>query len=420
MPSELFSPLPLRSGAVLGNRIAKAAMEENLADDGQLPGHELLALYRRWAAGGAGLLITGNVMVHAEALTGPAGVVLDENSPLEPFTEWAAAAKSGGGSVWMQINHPGRQVDAAMPGVVWSPSAVGVDLGRHSKRFGRPVAMSPEQIEATVTRFAVTAARAEQAGFDGVEIHAAHGYLLSQFLSPLVNRRTDAWGGSLENRARMLLDVVRAVRAAVSPTFAVAVKLNSADFQRGGFDADDARQVIAMLDALGVDLVELSGGSYESPAMSGRPADERTRAREAYFLDLARDLVRTSPLPLMLTGGITRRDTADEVLASGVALIGMGTALAVTPDLPERWRQGREAEQRLRPVAWSDKALAAAAGMALVRHQMRRIAGGRTPRPNTHPAYALACERRQQRQALRRYRAWLPAHTDLAAKKRAA
>ncbi|MER5391468.1 hypothetical protein [Saccharopolyspora sp. NPDC002686] len=271
-----------------------------------------------------------------------------------------------------------------------------------------------------MARFAVTAARAEQAGFDGVEIHAAHGYLLSQFLSPLVNRRTDAWGGSLENRARMLLDVVRAVRAAVSPTFAVAVKLNSADFQRGGFDADDARQVIAMLDALGVDLVELSGGSYESPAMSGRPADERTRAREAYFLDLARDLVRTSPLPLMLTGGITRRDTADEVLASGVALIGMGTALAVTPDLPDRWRQGREAEQRLRPVTWSDKALAAAAGMALVRHQMRRIAGGRAPRPNTHPAYALACERRQQRQALRRYRAWLPAHTDLAAKKRAA
>ncbi|MFI2235892.1 NADH:flavin oxidoreductase/NADH oxidase family protein [Streptomyces chrestomyceticus] len=408
MTSELFSPLPLRSGAVLGNRIAKAAMEENMAGDGQLPDRRLAALYRRWAAGGAGLLITGNVMVHAEALTGPAGVVLDDAAPLEPFTEWATAAKSGGGAVWMQINHPGRQIQAAMPGVVWGPSAVGVDLGKHSSRFGRPVAMTPEQIEATVARFAVTAARAEAAGFDGVEIHAAHGYLLSQFLSPLVNRRTDAWGGPLENRARMLLDVVRAVRAAVSPSFAVAVKLNSADFQRGGFDAADARQVIAMLAPLGVVLVELSGGSYESPAMSGRPADARTQAREAYFLDLAKDLVTTSPLPLMLTGGITRRATAEQALADGVALIGMGTALAVTPDLPARWRDGREADRHLRPVNWSDKALASAAGMAQVRHQLRHLARGTHPTPTTHPAYALLTEQLQQRRALRRYRTWLP------------
>ncbi|MEU6763939.1 NADH:flavin oxidoreductase/NADH oxidase family protein [Streptomyces sp. NPDC046853] len=414
MISELFSPLHLGSGQVLDNRIAKAAMEENLADAGQLPGQELLTLYRRWSSGGAGLLITGNVMVHAEALTGPAGVVLDENAPLEPFTEWAKAGKAGGGKLWMQINHPGRQVQSDMPGVVWGPSAVGVDLGRLSSRFGRPVAMTAAQIEATVTRFAVTAHRAEKAGFDGVEIHAAHGYLLSQFLSPLVNTRTDAWGGSLKNRARMLLDVVRAVRAAVSPSFAVAVKLNSADFQRGGFDADDARQVIAMLEPLGVDLVELSGGSYESPAMTGRPADARTQAREAYFLDLAKDLARTSPLPLMLTGGITRRATAETVLAGGVALVGIGTALAVTPDLPARWRDGGEAGRQLRPVAWSNKALASAATMAQVRHQLNRMARGSDPRPGTHPAYALVSEQRKQRRALRSYRSWLSASRNAA------
>ncbi|MFJ2895291.1 hypothetical protein ACIO87_10450 [Streptomyces sp. NPDC087218] len=138
MTDALFSPLPLRSGATLGNRIAKAALEEDMAGDGQLPDQRLPALYRRWAAGGTGLLITGNVMVHAEALTGPAGIVLDDAAPLEPFTEWAAAAKSGGGAVRMQISHPGRQIRANMPGVVWGPSAVGVDLGRHSGRFGRP------------------------------------------------------------------------------------------------------------------------------------------------------------------------------------------------------------------------------------------------------------------------------------------
>ncbi|MGW6274774.1 NADH:flavin oxidoreductase/NADH oxidase family protein [Streptomyces sp. NPDC055060] len=409
MTSELFSPLPLRSGQVLANRIAKAAMEENMAGDGQLPDQRLLTLYRRWAAGGTGLLITGNVMVHAEALTGPGGVVLDANAPLAPFTEWAKAGKSAGGAIWMQINHPGRQVASDMPGVVWGPSDIGVDLGRHSGRFGRPRAMTPAQIDATVTRFAVTAHRAEKAGFDGVEIHAAHGYLLSQFLSPLVNRRSDQWGGSLENRARMLLDVVRAVRAAVSPSFAVAVKLNSADFQRGGFDADDARQVIAMLEPLGVDLVELSGGSYESPAMTGRAADARTQAREAYFLDLARDLVGTSALPLMLTGGITRRATAERVLDSGVAVVGMGTALAVTPDLPDRWKTHREAHRQMTPVTWSDKALASAAGMARVRHQMARVARGSAPRPRVHPVYTLLAEQWKQRGALRRYRAWLAA-----------
>ncbi|WP_228044287.1 oxidoreductase [Streptomyces ferrugineus] len=516
MSSELFSPVRLRSGQVLGNRIAKASMEGGMAGAGQLPDRRVLSLYRRWGAGGAGLLITGNVMVHAEALTVPGGLVLDEAAPLEPYAEWAEAGKAGGAAMWMQINHPGRQVLAGMPGVVWGPSAVGVELGRHSKRFGRPVAMTSEQIEATVARFRTTAVRAERAGFDGVQIHAAHGYLLSQFLSPLVNTRTDAWGGSLENRARFLLDVVREVRAAVAPSFAVAVKLNSADFQRGGFDVDDARRVIAMLDPLGVDLVELSGGNYESPAMSGhatdgdhtatsghtadtdrtatsrhtadtdrtatsrhtadtdrtatsrhtadtdrtatsrhtadtdrtatsrhtadtdrtatsrhtadtdrtatsrhtadtdrtatsgRATDARTRAREAYFLDLAADLVATSPLPLMLTGGITRRETAEEVLAGGVSLVGMGTALAATPDLPARWREGREADGRLRSVTWSDKALASAATMALVRHQMRRVARGLRPALGTRPAHALVTDQLQQHRALRRYRSWLP------------
>jgi len=409
MSTELFSPLLLRSGGTLGNRIAKAAMEEGMAGGSQLPDERLIALYRRWGAGGAGLLITGNVMVHAEALTGPAGVVLDDRAPLDPFARWADAGKAHGAAMWMQISHPGRQVRAEMPGVVWGPSAVAVELGRHSKRFGRPVAMTEPQIRATVERFATTAGRAERAGFDGVEVHAAHGYLLSQFLSPLVNQRSDAWGGQLENRARLLLAVVGAIRSVVSPSFTVAVKLNSADFQRGGFDANDAARVIAMLELQGVDLVELSGGSYESPAMTGRPADTRTASREAYFLELATELAATSPLPLMLTGGITRRETAEQVLAGGVAVVGMGTAIALTPDLPNRWRSGLESTERLKPVTWSDPTLASAASMALVRHQMRRITRGKHPTGTTHPVHALLCDRRAQRHALRRYRAWLEA-----------
>jgi 2,4-dienoyl-CoA reductase-like NADH-dependent reductase (Old Yellow Enzyme family) len=296
-----------------------------------------------------------------------------------------------------------------MPGVAWAPSAVALELGRHSKRFGRPVAMSEPQIRETVERFATTAGRAERAGFDGIEVHAAHGYLLSQFLSPLVNKRSDEWGGPLENRARLLLDVISAIRTVVSPSFTVAVKLNSADFQRGGFDAADAARVIALLEPAGVDIVELSGGSYESPAMAGRPADNRTAAREAYFLELGTELARESPLPLMLTGGITRRETAEQVLAGGVDVVGMGTAIAVTPDLPDRWRRGLESTERLKPVIWSDKTLASAASMALVRHQMRRITRGKQPTGKTHPVHALVCDQRTKRRALRRYRAWLEA-----------
>ncbi|WP_418057968.1 NADH:flavin oxidoreductase/NADH oxidase family protein [Pimelobacter simplex] len=423
-PSPLFAPLTLPSGAVLPNRIAKAAMEENLAAPGQLPGPRLVRLYERWSRGGAGLLVTGNVMVHAAALTGPAGVVLDEHSPLAPFQDWAQAARSGGARVWMQVNHPGRQVQADMPGVAWAPSPVRVDIGRNSKRLAAPAAMTPEQIEATVARFATTARRAEEAGFDGVEIHAAHGYLLSQFLSPLTNRRTDAWGGSLDRRARLLLDVVRATRATVAPGFAVAVKLNSADFQRGGFDADDARAVIDLLAPLGVDLVELSGGSYESPAMTGNAAepaggpgsgsgsgDERTRAREAYFLTLAEELAATSPLPLMLTGGIVRRPVAEEVLAGGIDLVGMGSALAVDPDLPAKWRtaDGAEAQVRLAPVTITDKAAASAASMARIRYQLRRLGRGRRTRPGINPLVAYLREVPLRRRALRRYRTWLAA-----------
>ena len=182
----------------------------------------------------------------------------------------------------MQLNHPGRQVMANMGGNAWAPSAIPLAMGKHSKLFAQPQAMDKTQIAEVIARFAASAHAAERAGFTGVEIHAAHGYLISQFLSPLTNQRNDRWGGELANRARLLLEVVRAVRERVSPGFCVAVKLNSADFQRGGFSSDDARQVVLMLNDLPVDLIELSGGSYESPAMQGETADGRTLARSLF------------------------------------------------------------------------------------------------------------------------------------------
>ncbi|RZT04308.1 2,4-dienoyl-CoA reductase [Duganella sp. CF402] len=403
----LFTPLTLPNGSTLPNRLAKAAIEESLAEPGQLPGAVIQRLYQRWADGGAGLLITGNVMIDRRALTGPGTIALEANAPLAPFKAWAQAARSNGAQVWMQINHPGRQVMADMGGQAWAPSAVALDLGKHSKLFAQPVAMSAENIAEVIQRFADTAHAAEQAGFNGVQIHAAHGYLISQFLSPLTNRRNDEWGGSLTNRARLLLEVVRAVRARVSPGFSVAVKLNSADFQRGGFSEDDARQVVVLLNGLPVDLIELSGGSYESPAMQGRTADGRTLAREAYFLEFATALAAVARMPVMTTGGITRPAIAEQVLASGMAMVGIATALSVAPDLPNQWRAGQALNAAQAPVNWKDKTLASIATMALVRRRLHTLGTGGGSGGALNPLWTLLGDQWRAKQLTRRYRKWL-------------
>ncbi|MFT3810515.1 MAG: NADH:flavin oxidoreductase/NADH oxidase family protein [Micropepsaceae bacterium] len=411
---SLFSPLTLPNGAIIANRIAKAAMEENMADDDHAPSAELIRLYRAWADGQAGLVITGNVMVDARAMTGPAGVVLEDDRHLDRFKAWAEAARSGGGQVWMQINHPGRQMPAALGQETLAPSAIALDLGAQSKVFPVPREMTAADIAEVERRFAATAALAERAGFTGVEIHAAHGYLLSQFLSPLANRREDRWGGSVENRARLLLDVVRGVRAAVSPGFAVAVKLNSADFQRGGFSPEDARAVVQMLAPHRVDLVELSGGSYEAPAMMGSARDERTLAREAYFLEFAREIAAVATMPLMVTGGIRRREVAEKVIESGVAMAGIATALAIEPNLPRNWKLGATDAPALKPIAWKNKPVASLAHMAAVRYQLVRLGRRRRTAPNVSPLWALVTSQISAKRGARRYRRWMAARKVVA------
>ncbi|MBU5737329.1 2,4-dienoyl-CoA reductase [Pseudomonas aeruginosa] len=330
---NLFDTLTLPNGSTIPNRLAKAAMEENMADAAQAPSERLMRLYQAWA-----------------------------------------------------------------------PSAVPLELGGMSRHFATPKAMDEAMIAEVIQRFARSAVLAERAGFSGVEIHAAHGYLLSQFLSPLSNRRSDAWGGSLENRARLLLEIVRAVRAEVAPGFAVAVKLNSADFQRGGFSADDAREVVRMLDGLGIDLVELSGGSYEAPAMQGEARDGRTLAREAYFVEFARDIRAAARMPVMVTGGIRRRPVAEQVLASGVDMVGIGTALAIEPNLPRDWRAGKDSAPQLRPITWKNKPLASLANMAAVKFQLRKLSRGRATNPRVSPLCALLAQQAGALLQTRRYR----------------
>ena len=338
---SVAAPFTLPNGQKFRNRIAKAAMTEGLAARDGLPNAALETLYRRWAQGGCGLLITGNVQIDRGHLERPGNVIVDGPLSAEgkaAWARWAAAATDGETQAWVQINHAGRQTQKAVNPHPRAPSAV--PLALPGGQFGMPVPLTGIEIEALIARWATAAAISREAGFTGVQIHAAHGYLISQFLSPLANQRRDEWGGSLENRARFLTETVKAVRAAVGADFTLSVKINSADFQKGGFAFDDCLVVAGWLADLGVDCLEISGGTYEQPAMMDmegltpreEPRQSSTRQREAYFVGLARALMAGKTPPLMVTGGFRSLAAMEDAVASGIALVGVGRPLCAEPD----------------------------------------------------------------------------------------
>ena len=338
----LAQPLRLPCGVTLPNRIVKAALSEGLATSSNNPDERLFTLYRRWSEGGAGLLLTGNAMVSRNHLDRPGNVVIDGKEDRQALAQWAKAGRVGGNELWMQINHTGRQTGRYFNPEPMSPSDVAVDLGDY---FAKPRPMTEEQIVDVIGRLGRAAAVAREAGFTGVQLHGAHGYLTSQFLSPRTNQRTDAWGGSLQNRARFLLETLRAMRASVGADFPVGVKLNSADFQKGGFNFDECLQVVRWLNDESIDLLEVSGGTYEQMSMAGEgkdedgrsPVKESTRQREAYFLEYADAIRQVAKMPLMVTGGFRTRTGMESALRSGATdLVGLGRPLCVEPDLPRR------------------------------------------------------------------------------------
>ena len=353
MSDVLARPLTLPCGATLPNRIAKAAMTEGLATPLGVPTPELERLYSLWSDGGAGLLLSGNIQVDADHLERPGNVIIEREPDVamrNALASWAAAATRGGNHFWAQIAHAGRQTQKIVNPHPKAPSPV--KLGLPGGQFGEPVALTVDEIEDIVRRFGICAAAVKDAGFTGVQVHSAHGYLLSQFLSPRSNQRDDQYGGSLENRARALLDIVATVREAVGPEFPVAVKLNSADFQKGGFDFEDSLQVAQWLEQAGVDLIEISGGTYEQPRLLGvegmeaveeQHVKQSTLMREAYFVDFALAMQEKVSIPLMVTGGFRRRDAMEQAITSGGAdLVGLGRPMCVMTDAPKQLLEGLE------------------------------------------------------------------------------
>jgi 2,4-dienoyl-CoA reductase-like NADH-dependent reductase (Old Yellow Enzyme family) len=355
MIDPLARPLRLPCGAVLPNRLCKAAMTEGVADDRLRATQRHETLYRTWSEGGAGLLLTGNVQVDSDDLERPGNVALDPTAPetvsaaaRERLARWARAGTSAGNHLWMQISHAGRQSPWYLTRRPKGASAVKLRL---LGNYCTPRALSEPEIIDLVQRFALAATIARDTGFTGVQVHGAHGYLISSFLSPVTNLRTDGWGGPLENRARLLLEVVRAVRRAVGADFPVAVKLNSDDFRKGGFSHADCLRVVQWLNAETVDLLEVSGGTYEQPRLIGAegragdavPVRTSTRAREAYFLDYAEAIRGVARMPLMVTGGFRTRAAMQAALTAGETggegacdMIGLGRPLCWQPDFPRR------------------------------------------------------------------------------------
>lgn len=356
MSNIINQPFTLPCGVTLPNRLCKAAMTEGVADDYLHATARHATLYKRWSDGGAGLLLTGNVQIDRRVLERPGNVAIDpvpehgDPDGMAGLKAWAAAGTANGNQLWMQISHAGRQSPRYVTSEPVAPSPVQLKL---LGNYGAPRALTEAEILDFISRFARVARVAKDAGFSGVQIHSAHGYLLSSFLSPITNQRTDQWGGSLENRARFLIEAIRATRKTVGADFPIAIKLNSDDFRKGGFSHEDCLAVVRMLNSETVDLLEISGGTYEQPKLLGHtgsadtavaeePQRESTKQREAYFLHYARAIRQIATMPLMVTGGFRSIEVMEDALKEGICdVIGLGRPLCSHPNTPKDLLSGQ-------------------------------------------------------------------------------
>lgn len=387
--SQIADQLQIRT-TTFKNRIIKGAMSEALANTAGQPNQLHLGLYEAWAKGGLGCAITGNVMVDIRAKNEPGVVAIESERDLAKLQQWAQIGKQYGMVQLVQLSHPGRQCPKGLNKETVAPSAVPFSPAL-ATTFGTPRELREDEILDIIQRFARAAQICEQAGFEGVQLHGAHGYLISQFLSPLTNKRQDRWGGSIDNRMRFLLEIYQAVRAATSEDFIISVKLNSADFQRGGISEEDVIQVFKAIDAAGIDLIEVSGGTYEAPAMAGVKAEKRkasTLAREAYFLEFAERIRQEVRCHLMVTGGFRTVQGMNTALASGACdFIGIARPFAVEPDLAHRLLAGQDVRYGVDKIKTGIPLVDKMAIMEIIWYaaQFKDIAQGKQPNPKLSP-----------------------------------
>lgn len=379
--SLLFTPITLPNGTTIKNRFFKSAMSEGMGTRDFQPKKNIATLYKRWAEGGTGLIITGNIMVDPKGTAEPGNIVFDKNSNMEILKNWAKQGQQHGAKVMVQLNHPGKQAPKTVSKQTVAPSAVPLGNGLN-KLFSTPRALATNEVEELIQKFVTSAKVAKEAGFSGVQIHAAHGYLISQFLSPHDNRRTDKYGGSLENRMRFLKEIYLGMREELGKDFNIGIKINSTDFKEDGLTEEDSLKTIIELADLGLDFVEISGGTYERPAMMGATSKS---TNQVFFAEYSKKLKQKIEIPVVVTGGIRSINAMNTLLNNNTTdFIGIARPLTIGPNIPNKIKQGTytivETTRVSTGVKKLDKIFGSLLGIVYYQVLMQNIAKGKEPK----------------------------------------
>ena len=377
----LFTPITLPNGTTIKNRFFKSAMSEGMGTRDFQPKKNIATLYKRWAEGGTGLIITGNIMVDPKGTAEPGNIVFDKNSNMEILKNWANQGQQHGAKVMVQLNHPGKQAPKTIAKETVAPSAVPLGNGLN-KLFSTPRALTTSEVEELVQKFVTSAKITKEAGFSGVQIHAAHGYLISQFLSPHDNRRTDKYGGSLENRMRFLKEIYLGMREELGKDFTIGIKINSTDFKEDGLTEEDSLKTIIELANLGLDFVEISGGTYERPAMMGATSKS---TNQVFFAEYSKKLKQKIEIPVVVTGGIRSINAMNTLLNDNTTdFIGIARPLTIDPNIPNKIKQGTytivETTRVSTGVKKLDKIFGSLLGIVYYQVLMQNIAKGKEPK----------------------------------------
>lgn len=377
----LFTPITLPNGTTIKNRFFKSAMSEGMGTRDFQPKKNIATLYKRWAEGGTGLIITGNIMVDPKGTAEPGNIVFDKNSNMEILKNWAKQGQQHGAKVMVQLNHPGKQAPKTVSKQTVAPSAVPLGNGLN-KLFSTPRALATNEVEELIQKFVTSAKVAKEAGFSGVQIHAAHGYLISQFLSPHDNRRTDKYGGSLENRMRFLKEIYLGMREELGKDFTIGIKINSTDFKEDGLTEEDSLKTIIELANLGLDFVEISGGTYERPAMMGATSKS---TNQVFFAEYSKKLKQKIEIPVVVTGGIRSINAMNTLLNDNTTdFIGIARPLTIDPNIPNKIKQGTytivETTRVSTGVKKLDKIFGSLLGIVYYQVLMQNIAKGKEPK----------------------------------------
>lgn len=326
----LGEPLNLPCGVQLKNRLIKSAMSDSLGDGAGNVTDAQIRLYERWAEGGAAMSLIGEVQGTPDFPEKPGNLVLTPGADMDALKRLAKHGSKNGAHIWPQLGHAGALAHAPISRAK-GPSPLDVEGLRCE-------GMSLQDIHALPGAYARSAALAQKVGFTGVQIHAGHGFLFSQFLSPLFNHRTDAYGGSVEARFRIIGEVIDAVRQMVGAAFPIGIKINSTDKLMGGLTEDDALDVVRLIDQSSIDLVDVSGGTYFPGAAS---SSDGASSSGPYFVDFARRAKEVTSIPIALTGGFETRGQAMAALQDGAAdAISLARAMVLDPSLANTWLNG--------------------------------------------------------------------------------